>query len=70
MGISRARRATYDDQQRCERLAEVLARGVLRHMLSRHIPAKESDEKQLEVSAETRLHGVAVNEKRTAGVET
>lgn len=69
MGISRACRAKIDDQQGCERVAEVLARGILRHMLSRHIAAEESDEIQLEVSAETRLHGVAVNEERTAGVD-
>lgn len=69
MGISRARRANFDDRQRCERVAEVLARGVFRHMLSRHIAAEKSDEIQLEVSAETRLHGVAVNAERTAGVE-
>lgn len=69
MGVLRARRANVDDRQRCEMVAELLARGVIRHMLHRHIAAEESDEIQLEVSAETRLHGVAVNAKRTAGVE-
>lgn len=63
----RARAVHPDDQARCERIAELLARGVVRHMLGRRPESEESGDNRLEVSGETRLHVRAVNGKRTPG---
>lgn len=67
MASLRASAVHPDDEDRCERIAELLARGVVRHMRSRRPEAEESGENRLEVSGETRLHVRAVNGKRTTG---
>jgi len=56
-----------DDEDRCDRIAELLARGVVRHMLGRRRESEESGDNRLEVSRETRLHVHAVNGQRTPG---
>lgn len=65
MATLRARATHCDDLLRCEHVAELLARGVVRHMLGRHRESEESVANRLEVSREKRLHGGAVNGKRT-----
>ena len=65
MASSRASAAQFNYQDRSDRVAELLARGVVRHMLGRCMEAEESAANRLEVSGETRLHGRAVNGKRT-----
>ena len=67
MASSRARAVHPDDEERCERIAELLARGVVRHMLGRRRESEESGDNRLEVSGETRLHVHAVNGQRTPG---
>ena len=54
-----------DIDDRCERIAELLARGVVRHMRRRRPESEESGEIGLELSGETRLHVRAVNGQRT-----
>ena len=67
MASLRARTVYPDDEDRRERIAELLARGVLRHMRGRRRESEESGDNRLEVSGETRLHVHAVNGKRTPG---
>lgn len=58
MTTGRDRYAHLSDHQRRERIADVLARGVVRHLKGRHKVAHrvQTHESGLEVSAETRLH--------------
>jgi len=67
MASLRTRGVHHDDEDRCERIAELLARGVVRHMLGRRRESVEFGDNRLEVSGETRLHVRAVNDKRTSG---
>lgn len=70
MPAPRAHFARPQSQTRTERAAELLARGVVRHMLARRIESTDSAQNPLDDSGESRLHGPAVHAQRareTAG---